>query len=101
MAAQNSFTSLSARNSQKVCSLHSQLAKAAKNELSILFIYLCGCNSRSLSLSATRFHAKDFAWVNFTNTNSDNWVKFHQLLYDASKCADPKSKKQQQSSHHQ
>jgi len=30
IAAQNYYTSLSARNSQKLCSLHSQLAKAAK-----------------------------------------------------------------------
>jgi len=30
IAAQNSYTSLSARNSQKLFSLHSQLAKAAK-----------------------------------------------------------------------
>jgi len=30
IAAQNSYTSLSPRNSQKLCSLHSQLAKAAK-----------------------------------------------------------------------
>jgi len=33
IAAQNLYTSLSARNSQKLCSLHSQLAKGAKNEL--------------------------------------------------------------------
>jgi len=30
IAAQNSYTNLSARNSQKLCSLHSQLSKAAK-----------------------------------------------------------------------
>jgi len=30
IAAQNSYTSLSARNSQKLCNLRSQLAKAAK-----------------------------------------------------------------------
>jgi len=30
IAAQNSYTSLPARNSQKLCSQHSQLAKAAK-----------------------------------------------------------------------
>jgi len=29
IAAQNSYTSLSARNRQKLCSLHSQLAEAA------------------------------------------------------------------------
>jgi len=34
IAAQNSYTSLSARNSQKLCSLHSQLAKAAKKQTS-------------------------------------------------------------------
>jgi len=32
IAAQNSYTSLSARNSQKLCSLQSQLAKAAKKK---------------------------------------------------------------------
>ncbi len=32
IAAQNSYASLSARNSQKLCSLHSQLAKAAKKK---------------------------------------------------------------------
>jgi len=30
IAAQNSYTNLSAKNSQNLCSLHSQLAKAAK-----------------------------------------------------------------------
>jgi len=33
-AAQNSYTNLSAINSQKLCSLHSQLAKAAKKRTS-------------------------------------------------------------------
>jgi hypothetical protein len=34
ISAKNSFTSLYARNSQKLCSLHSQLAKAAKKQIS-------------------------------------------------------------------
>ncbi len=34
IAAQNSYTNLSAINSQKLCSLHSQLAKAAKKRTS-------------------------------------------------------------------
>jgi len=41
IAAQNSSTSLSARNCKKLCSLHSQLAKAAKkNELQKNILYL-------------------------------------------------------------
>jgi len=34
IAAQNSYTNSSAINSQKLCSLHSQLAKAAKKRTS-------------------------------------------------------------------
>jgi hypothetical protein len=40
IAAQNSYANLSAINSQKQCSLHSQLAKAAKkNELQTNMLY--------------------------------------------------------------
>jgi len=40
IAAQNLYTSLSARNSQKLCSLHSQQAKASKNELQTNILYV-------------------------------------------------------------
>jgi len=44
IAAQNSYPSLSARNSQKLCSLHSQLAKAAKKFTSNEHIVFAMCH---------------------------------------------------------
>jgi hypothetical protein len=55
IAAQNLHTSLSARNSQKLCSLHSQLAKAAKKQTSnehIVDLFLTILVTDSLPFSA-------------------------------------------------